>query len=257
MELHFPQCKYDVLGVHQRHDRLRHYTFWLTSLWGHRGKIGLAGVEIGALHERAPLPDGPVLSMKYVDGLSIDQLKLMYPELDAKKIQLPDIVDQAETLNTIKDQSFDFLIASHVLEHTQDVLYSIENWLRVVKNGGLVFITIPNMCATFDSNRSLTTFEHFLQEYRNSDALTRNKLEHFREWALVNQPFANITNFQIESIAKHYYERNYFIHYHTFHPHTSLQLFINLNNCLGFHSNLIHYSWDDGQIFAVLKKQNI
>lgn len=39
---------------------------------------------------------------------------------------------------------FDYIYASHVLEHTKDILKSVKEWLRVVKIGGYVVIVGPD-----------------------------------------------------------------------------------------------------------------
>lgn len=44
---------------------------------------------------------------------------------------------------TFDDNTFDRLIASHVLEHITDPHLAIKEWIRVVKNGGVISVLIP------------------------------------------------------------------------------------------------------------------
>lgn len=50
----------------------------------------------------------------------------------------------AQFLDGIADNSFDFLHSSHCLEHLHSPLEGLRNWLRVVKPGGHIVITIPD-----------------------------------------------------------------------------------------------------------------
>jgi predicted SAM-dependent methyltransferase len=50
----------------------------------------------------------------------------------------------AEYLATIADHSYDFLHASHCLEHLNNPYRALNNWQRVVKPGGYLIITVPD-----------------------------------------------------------------------------------------------------------------
>lgn len=51
---------------------------------------------------------------------------------------------EADNLHEFKDDTFDFVYASHILEHLKDPLKAVEEWLRVVKKGGYVIIITPD-----------------------------------------------------------------------------------------------------------------
>jgi len=44
----------------------------------------------------------------------------------------------------LEDQSFDFLHSSHCLEHMENPFQAMHNWIRVVKTGGYLVITVPD-----------------------------------------------------------------------------------------------------------------
>ena len=50
----------------------------------------------------------------------------------------------AQHLAGLEDESFDFVHSSHCLEHLQDPLEALRNWLRVVKPAGYVIFTVPD-----------------------------------------------------------------------------------------------------------------
>lgn len=50
----------------------------------------------------------------------------------------------AQYLNGIKDEEFDYVYSSHCLEHMRDVRCSIQNWFRIVKTGGFLVLYIPH-----------------------------------------------------------------------------------------------------------------
>ena len=50
----------------------------------------------------------------------------------------------AQFLATVADNTYDFVTSSHCLEHMVDVNVSLKNWIRVLKPGGYLVITIPD-----------------------------------------------------------------------------------------------------------------
>jgi predicted SAM-dependent methyltransferase len=49
-----------------------------------------------------------------------------------------------ERCQNLLDETFDFLHSSHCLEHLKDPVRGMKNWIRVVKNGGFLVITVPD-----------------------------------------------------------------------------------------------------------------
>jgi len=50
----------------------------------------------------------------------------------------------AQTLKDLADNSFDFVHSSHCLEHMENPLLALTNWIRVLKPGGYLVCTIPD-----------------------------------------------------------------------------------------------------------------
>ena len=50
----------------------------------------------------------------------------------------------ATTMDKYPDNTFDYVYASHVLEHLDDPVTAIQNWHRICKPGGHIIISIPH-----------------------------------------------------------------------------------------------------------------
>lgn len=137
------------------------------------------GIEIGALNNPMPVP--PTAFVRYVDRHSYETLRNQdFPELHASSIATVDIIDDAETLATIPDASLDFVIINHVIEHCKNTIKALRTFWRVLKPGGLLFMTAPDKRYTFDRDRPLTTLEHIKEDDReNSPA---RDLAHYDEY---------------------------------------------------------------------------
>jgi predicted SAM-dependent methyltransferase len=89
---------------------------------------------------------------KYFVGSGLDvgcgpdpiiQYKQMFPLISTMRNW--DIQDgDAQYLESIESNTFDFLQASHSLEHMQDPRIALANWISVVKPAGYLIITVPD-----------------------------------------------------------------------------------------------------------------
>lgn len=170
------------------------------------------GIEIGALHN--PLTIHQCASVKYVDRMPNEKLYEHYPELRSLPLVDVDIVDDGELLNTIIDSSQDFVIANHFLEHSEDPIITLKNFLRVTKVGGVVYLAVPNMTKTFDCNRVETSLAHLIDDHKLG--IETSRLKHYDEWVSLVEPHFGRTydeiafNNRLEEIM----EQKYSIHFH-------------------------------------------
>jgi len=141
-----------------------------------------AGLEIGAFQGPQLLPEAQVT---YVDLLSRDEALSFYPEVPAHVPAVdPDVLAPADDLSVFSDGSQDFVVASHLLEHTQDPIAALREWHRVLRPGGLIYLGLPDMRGTFDKDRTRTTLEHLIADHgaTHEELEERNRF-HFLEWA--------------------------------------------------------------------------
>lgn len=68
--------------------------------------------------------------------------KEFFPFIDSIKTWDVDDGD-AQFMDGVIDETFDFVFSSHCLEHINDPLQALQNWLRVTKPGGYIVFTIP------------------------------------------------------------------------------------------------------------------
>jgi len=75
---------------------------------------------------------------------------------------------EASSLLPIADNSYDFVLSCHSLEHVANVLQTLHEWKRVLKPGGALLLVLPDKRYTFDHRRPYTSFEHLLQDFKNN-----------------------------------------------------------------------------------------
>ncbi len=175
------------------------------------------GIEVGALHSPLQVPDA--VKVYYVDRMSLTDLRKQYPELGAVGLVEADIIDNGETLSSIEDNSWDFVIANHMIEHCQNPIGALENFLRVVKPGGLVYMGVPDKRYTFDIERPLTSIDHLIRDYKEGPEWS--KLGHYEEYVrLVDK----LPEKQVAGRMQHILDIDYSIHFHVWTLETFPQL---------------------------------
>ena len=136
------------------------------------------GMELGALHN--PVKVAENAHVTYLDTRSREELVAYYPETAVHCPVNVDLIADGHTLEGILDGTQDFFAANQVLEHLENPLLAVENMLRVLKPGGVLFLSLPDKRYTFDVNRPVTTFDHLLDDFTNGPESSRER--HYREW---------------------------------------------------------------------------
>ena len=67
----------------------------------------------------------------------------------------------------VADNSQDFVLSSHVLEHIPDPISAFVEWQRVIRPGGYVVMIVPQPDALFCDARPLSTYEILTQAHRD------------------------------------------------------------------------------------------
>lgn len=61
-----------------------------------------------------------------------------------KSVKIWDLSDgDAQFMDSVLDESLDFIVSSHCLEHLVNPIEGIRNWFRILKPGGHLVITVP------------------------------------------------------------------------------------------------------------------
>ena len=176
------------------------------------------GLELGPLHR--PMVKHRGMTVRYVDRMKVEELRKHYPELSEFGFVGPDIIDDAQTLSSIRYGDFyDFLIAAHIIEHLPNPIEALRSWCRVVKPGGRVYLVVPDKMITFDRNREVTPLEHMILDYESPDPF--RDFIHFLDYS------ANVNGKTGAETITHAYDlknKDYSIHYHVFLPSGMLEL---------------------------------
>ncbi|WP_374353468.1 methyltransferase domain-containing protein [Chitinimonas sp.] len=153
-----------------------------------------SGLEIGALCRPVVKPGiGPI---KYVDHLDTPTLRSKYANdanVDVDQIVDVSYVWGSQTLpEAVGDERFDYVIASHVIEHVPDTIGWLREIATVLKPGGKLSLVIPDKRYTFDAARENTGFAAVVEAYllgRRHPGF-REVLDHFSNAVALNDGVA-------------------------------------------------------------------
>lgn len=118
-----------------------------------------SGLEFGPL--MAPMVRKEQGAVSYIDHLDTEGLRKKYaadPNVDVMSIVEVDFVEDGRSLSAIVESTtFDYVIASHVVEHLPNPLGWLSECASVLKPGGRLALAVPDKRYTFDFFRPLTT----------------------------------------------------------------------------------------------------
>jgi SAM-dependent methyltransferase len=127
------------------------------------------GVEIGGpsdtgeiLYKNSQNIDNIVFSKNTIWGNHTDE----YNYYDGKKGKI--IISDAVNISLVQNECYDFIFSSHSLEHIANPLKAINEWLRIIKNGGYVIIIVPEKSCCFDHKRNYSKFSTLLSQYEKN-----------------------------------------------------------------------------------------
>ena len=86
---------------------------------------------------------------------------------------------EGNNLQPVKNESYEFVLSSHSLEHFANPLKAVEEWLRILKPGGTIVLVIPDKRFTFDNKRTVTSFEHIKRDFETN--MQEDDLTHLDE----------------------------------------------------------------------------
>ncbi len=136
------------------------------------------GLEIGPLH-RVLVPRDQA-DVRYLDVQDRAGLVKWYEEMDPDVV-IEDIVEvdyfliqpDGRTLTMAEAASegapFDWVVASHVIEHIPDLIGWLAELAELVADHGRVVLAVPDRRFTFDAYRPLTTVGQMIQAHLDGD----------------------------------------------------------------------------------------
>jgi ubiquinone/menaquinone biosynthesis C-methylase UbiE len=206
------------------------------------------GVEISAFHRPNPLP--LYSTVDYIDQVSVANIKKRFPKMSEFHCVSLKLLDDGEGLSKIKDEQYDFLIANHMLEHTQNLFKTIQNHLRVIKQDGYLFYAVPDKRYTFDKDRELTTYDHLKIEY-----LYGSEQFKYMHYIDVNKNINKLVGEKLITKTEEDMNTSLDTHFHVWTPKTfkeHIQLAIDDNY---LHANIVeHVESSNWESITILKK---
>lgn len=172
------------------------------------------GIEFGAGSRPLPLPIEcvPVYAEPFQSSEQYDRMG--YP---------PDGVVSAALQNPIENQfdveneSMEFSVSAHVIEHTPNPIGAILECSRTLKSEGQMVLVVPDKNKTFDRPRDATTLEHLIADYE-SPSIERD-LENYIDF------YKNVKKFRdFDLQARLAQSKNKDIHFHVWTPATFYEM---------------------------------
>jgi SAM-dependent methyltransferase len=147
------------------------------SAFVHRWLDGARGIEIGA----AAHNDFHVDALNVDVSGSLDTVYKRYERHECGRARPVDVVAPGDRL-PFADDAFDFVLASHVIEHFPDPVAALAEWRRVAAR--VIVLVVPHRDRTFDRDRPLTPVAELLA--RHADGFASDDDRHWSVWDLAS-----------------------------------------------------------------------
>lgn len=139
------------------------------------------GLEIGAGY--SPLVAGP--RAKTLDHLDQAGLIAKYSDqgVDTAKIRPVTYVWRGEPLHELVQERFDWIVASHVVEHVPDLIGFLNDCGELLKPGGTLTLAVPDRRYTFDHYRPVSGLGSVIDAHlqRRTKPSIGSVMEHYRQ----------------------------------------------------------------------------
>lgn len=148
--------------------------------------LGKSGIEIGGpsavFSESGIFPVYPLVrNLENVDFSSttawnVDANKAATMGLDGARHVVKQHIVEATSMGAMASGSYDFVLSSHMLEHTANPIRALTEWMRLLKDNGALLLVVPNKRFTFDHRRPVTSIEHLISDF--NDGTDEDDLTH-------------------------------------------------------------------------------
>lgn len=88
-------------------------------------------------------------------------------------------IAEATELKSIADNTYDFILSCHSLEHVANPIKALMEWKRICNQGAMLVLVLPDKLHTFDVNRPYTSIAHLLDDYNKK--IDEHDATHFEE----------------------------------------------------------------------------
>lgn len=202
------------------------------------------GLELGAAS--APWPCNLKCTVDYADSFDENEgCKIGYENKDFVPI---DFKASLESMSGITKTDYNFIVCSHVIEHTPRVMLALKNVYEHLAMGGTFVMAVPHKEYTFDKYRQITPLSHHITDYEEYErSLDVIHLVDYLENAHIKYGgyTADITAHCALFLKNN---QNFDMHYHVFNEESFTEI-INW-----FNQNI--YMWNSCEVFQRLEGSN-
>ena len=150
---------------------------------------GKTGIEIGGISQvfssRGLFPVYPIAG--HLDNCNFGNTTVWEGNIqegqtfqfDHKKQGGRQYVVEATAMACISSNVYDFVLSSHMLEHTANPILALTEWLRILKDNGTLVLLLPHKDGTFDHRRPVTTMAHMIEDF--NAGMSEDDLTHMPE----------------------------------------------------------------------------
>jgi len=136
---------------------------------------GKSGIEIGgpsqAFSRRGVFPVYPLVGR--LDNCNFGASTVWEGRLQEGKTFLFDpakpagqqYLAETTALGELPSGAYDFVLSSHMLEHTANPILALQEWKRLLADGGTLVLLLPDKRHTFDHRRPVTTLAHLIDDF--------------------------------------------------------------------------------------------
>lgn len=212
--------------------------------------INKKGVEIGG-----PSPCGHDIIYKYantIDNVIFSKNTVWSNSTDTYNYYNGKIgkviINDAVNINSVEDNTYEFVFSSHSLEHIANPLKAIKEWLRVVKSNGVIIIIVPEKSCCFDHNRDISLFSVMLSQYEKNvgedDLSTLSEILKNHDLSM-DPPAGDFYNFTKRSLDNF---NNRCLHHYVYSPELIAEI------CTYFNCKMIHTFTEHLNIWNIIQK---
>ncbi|MBN2714552.1 MAG: methyltransferase domain-containing protein [Deltaproteobacteria bacterium] len=126
------------------------------------------GLEIGP-YDRPIVMRGEG-DIKYLDYFRADELrqKKNAPQRVSDEVVELDYVIGGTGIGEAVDDTFDYVVASHVIEHVPNIIGWLKDLAKILTLDGYIFLAVPDKRYTFDFARPLSTPGQIIENFRTN-----------------------------------------------------------------------------------------
>ncbi len=196
--------------------------------------------------------DADVLYLDQVD--SEELLRRHRDDPNVTEVLPVTFISRVTKYDFFADGIFDFVIASHVLEHLPNPCLALEEFLRIVKPGGIVYLVVPHKDYSFDKDRQVTPVSRLIGKYYAG--VTEIEESEYRDWSFHGLDIEALGAEQAAQVladCRNRYHKQLDFHVHTF-THESFWSLIELMG-RKLDAEVVHKHWNELNIHAALRKR--